>query len=44
MVDISEKNFEQTIEAVLTHGTVTPDEGGAGHSGEAPGWFAGGTS
>ena len=35
MVDISEKNFEQTIETILTQGTVVPQGGGAGHAGEA---------
>ncbi len=35
MVDISERNFEQTIEATLTKGTVVPQGGGAGHAGEA---------
>ena len=28
MVDISEKNFEQTIETILTQGTVVPQGGG----------------
>lgn len=41
MVDISEKNFEQTIETILTQGTVVPQGGGAGHAGEAAAWFAG---
>jgi len=41
MVDISEMNFEQSIEATLTQGTVVPQSGGAGHAGEAATWFAG---
>lgn len=41
MADISEKNFEQTIETILTQGTVVPQGGGAGHAGEAAAWFAG---
>ena len=41
MVDISEKNFEQTIETILTQGTVVLQGGGAGHAGEAAAWFAG---
>jgi hypothetical protein len=32
VVDISEKNFEQTIETILTQGTVVPQGGGAGHA------------
>ncbi len=41
MADISEKNFEQTIETILTQGTVVLQGGGAGHAGEAAAWFAG---
>jgi hypothetical protein len=41
VVDILEKNFEQTIETILTQGTVVPQGGGAGHAGEAAAWFAG---
>jgi type I restriction enzyme R subunit len=40
-VDISEKHFEQTIEATLTRGTPESDAGGAGFTSASAPWFEG---
>jgi len=41
MVDISEKNFEQSIEAVLLRGAPKQDPGGAAFAGHPLAWYEG---
>lgn len=40
-MDVSEKNFEQTIEAILLKGSPPEDAGGAGFAGHPGAWFEG---